>query len=510
VSIVLFVACANVANLLLTRARQRRREFAIRAAIGATRGRLLRQVLIESTLLAAAAGAAGWLVANWGVAALASRLPPELPQFRPVALDVRALGFMLALSLAVGALVGLVPAWQASRSRETSALRSGAPLTRDRRRASSALVAAQVAVSMLLLAGAGLLLRSVSNYLAVEPGYDPQRLSQLMVTHFNTTEAERNAKLAALREAFGDIPGIEAVAVWGRGSGSRIVAGSGAADADHVLVGVSGDDFFETIGIPLRRGRRFDRRDVAQGAAAVLVNETMARTRWPGAEALGRTFGDERGARRFEVVGVAGDVVEHPEQPVRPRFYEPYERYPGPTSSSLFMVRATADGAEVAPAIRAALWRLEPLTIPPEITSLDRAFEVLAAPRRTLTQLLGCFAIVAMLLTGVGLYGVINQSVVMRTREIGLRIALGADRSAVLRLVAGRAARLVAAGLAIGLAATPLVARYLDSVLFGVRPTDAITLAAVGIALAVVAVVASAVPARRATRVDPAISLRAD
>jgi ABC-type antimicrobial peptide transport system permease subunit len=174
------------------------------------------------------------------------------------------------------------------------------------------------------------------------------------------------------------------------------------------------------------------------------------------------------------------------------------------------MVRATADGAEVAPAIRAALWRLEPLTIPPEITSLDRAFEVLAAPRRTLTQLLGCFAIVAMLLTGVGLYGVINQSVVMRRREIGLRIALGADRSAVLRLVAGRAARLVAAGLAIGLAATPLVARYLDSVLFGVRPTDAITLAAVGIALAVVAVVASAVPARRATRVDPAISLRAD
>ncbi len=514
VAVVLLLACANVANLLLTRADQRRREFAIRTAIGANSGRLVRQLLAESVLLAVLGGAVGWLAALWGTGLLAAQLPPELPHLRPIGLDARAFGFTLLLAVVTGALVGLVPAWQASRPRTIDTLKS---LTlspgRERRLFRHGLVLSQLALSMLVLFAAGLLLQSVSRLLAVPPGYNPRNLVMFMVTHFNISAEARVAKLGPMTDAFRALPGVDAIALGGRGSvGTIAVPGQTAPrTVDHRLVGTERLDFFATYRIPLLRGRGFDSQDAVPGSRGVIVNETMAREVWPGAEALGQVFASANKATlQFEVIGVVGDVVEDPERAPGPRFYEPYERVTTQTMTSLYTLRARSDVTALIPAVRATLWQLDRATIPPEMMLIENSFRAMAAPRRTLLGLLAFFALAAALLTAIGIYGVVAQSVASRTREIGLRLALGAQRADVFRLIVGQGGRVILMGVGAGLVAAPLAGRYLQSKLFGVGAADAATLAGVAGLLVLVGFVACGLPARRAMKVDPSVSLRSD
>jgi predicted permease len=514
VGIVLLLACANIANLLMTQAESRRREFAIRMAVGADRGRLVRQLLVESVVLALLGGLAGWLAATWGTEILAARLPADVPRLRSLGLDARAFGFTLLLAVVTGALFGLVPAWQAARPRADETLRSPTlSPSRDRRAFRHGLVITQLALSVLVLFAAGLLLRSVSRFLDVPPGYDPRNLVMFMVTHFNISAEERRANLGPMTDAFRALPGVDALALGGRGgSGTILVPGrTERRTADHMLVGTERQDFFATYRIPLLRGRGFDSQDAVPGSTGVIVNETMARELWPGVEALGQVFTSANKATvRFEVIGVVGDVIENPERAPGSRFYEPYERVTAPTMSSLYTLRARSDATALIPALRATLWQMDRVTIPPQMMLIEDSFRAMVAPRRTLLELLAFFAVAAALLTAIGIYGVVAQSVASRTREIGLRLALGAQRSDVFRLIVGQGGRVIVIGVGAGLVAAPLAGRYLQSKLFGVGATDVATLAGVSLLLSVVALAACGVPARRAMRVDPSVSLRSD
>jgi putative ABC transport system permease protein len=512
VSIVLVLACANVANLLMTRAERRRQEFAIRTAIGAGQGRLLRQLLIESLLLAVAGGIVGWIAAIWGTGILAARLPAELPRLGPIGLDAKAFGVTLFLAVTTGVIFGLVPAWQASRPRLGEALKAFALLTgRERRLFRYGLVFSQVALSVVVLVAAGLLLRSVSTFLSVSPGYDPRNLATLMVTHFNASSAERTTKLNRITEAFRALPDVQSLAVFTSMRTADIVmpGRAGSSSVGRTVVSTEPQDFFATYRIPLILGRGFDRRDTAPGSPTVIVNNAMAREMWPNTEAVGQVFADAKSPdRRFEVVGVVGDVIHNPERPPEPRFYEPYERVGTPTMDSFYTLRSRSAVVNLIPAIRATLWKLEPLTIPPEIGLLEDSYQSLVAPRQTLLQLLGFFAITAVLLTSVGIYGVISQSVASRTREIGLRLALGAQKRQVFGLIVGQGGRIVALGIATGLLAAPLVGGYLESKLFGVGATDLATFAMVAGVMGIVGLLACGLSARRAMHVDPSVNLK--
>ena len=512
---VLLLACANVANLLLTRSESRRREFAIRTAIGAGRGRLIRQLLVESALLSAIGAVVGGVAAFWGVDILAARLPQALPRLEPIGLDWRALAFATGLAGIAAMCFGLIPAWQASRRRTIETLKPlGLSPSRDGRAFRHGLVFSQVALSVLVLFGASLLLQSVTRFLSVNPGYDPQGLVTFMVTHFNIDTPQRVAKLTAMTDAFRGMPGAQSVVVSARGASGSIVAQGRTTPlgVDHMLVGTIDQDFFDTYRIPLMYGRGFDAADAAVRSAGVIVNGTLARALWPNTEAVGQVFtsAQARVPARFEVIGVVGDVIHNPERAPRPAFYEPYERVTTPTMYSLYTIRARTDASSLVPDVRTQLWQLDRLTIPPEMILPENSFRAMVAPRESLLELLGFFAIVATVLTAIGIYGVVAQMVGSRTREIGLRLALGAQRAHVFRLIVGQGGRVIGAGIVTGLIAAPLAGRYLGSKLFGVTPGDAATLIAVGTILGLVGVSACAWPARRAMHVDPSISLRAD
>ena len=317
IGIVLVLACANVANLLLARAENRHREFAIRAAVGAGRGRLLRQLLTESTLLALLGGLAGVLVAFGGVRVLSAHLSGDLPRLREITCDSRMFGFALLLATVTGILFGLVPAWQLSRLRMNEMLKEagyGHTSGRERRLFQRGMIVAQIALSLMLLFGAGLMFQSVSRFLKVEPGYDPKHLLLFMVTHFNTSSEERDVKLQQMKEAFQALPGVTAVAISTRGQSESIeVAGRDQPiPAAQWLVSVKGADFFAAWRIPLLRGRTFNPDDAAAGSPGVIINECMAREVWPGEQALGQWFKPAGRAERYQVVGIVRDVVDNP------------------------------------------------------------------------------------------------------------------------------------------------------------------------------------------------------
>ena len=541
VGLVLLIACANVANLLLARAAARRKEISIRLALGAGRRRLVKQLLTESVLLALLGGAAGLLLAVWLVGA-AQAYPPPANLFDAAfdfSLDRRVFAFTLLLSVATGVLFGLAPALQSSKPDLVAALKDEAALLPGQggagaRRFSlrNLLVVAQVALSLVLLISAGLFLRSLQQARRIDPGFDPERVLSvpLNVNLLRYTKAQGQEFYRQVLERVRAIPGVQSatltrtpplsgasrqtsVTVAGgepteRQRSSESAGGAAEVAENATLASSVGPDYFQTLRIPLLRGRDFTAQDREGAPGVVIVNETFAARYFPGRDPLGQriSFGGAKGPW-MEVVGLArdGKYVTLGEAPA-PFVYQPLaQRH---ETGMTLLVRTGGDPAGYAPAVRREVQALEP-NLP--VTNSRPMTELLAMslyPARMGALLLGGFGLLALLLASVGLYGVMSYSVSRRTREIGIRMALGAERRDVLRLVLREGMTLVAAGLALGLVAAFSATRLLAGFLYGVSTTDPSAFVAVAALLALVALAASLVPALRAARVDPLEALR--
>jgi putative ABC transport system permease protein len=525
VAFVLLIACANVAGLLLARASARHREFAIRAALGAGRARLVRQQLTESLLLALLGGAAGLLLAMWGTDLLAAAAPPGIPRVSEVGVDGRVLSFTLGLSLITGVLFGLAPALQASRADLNESLKEGGRggAGPRRHRARAVLVVAEVALALVLLAGAGLLLRSFQRLQAIDPGFDPREVLAVEIelpdgrypepprlASFFTAAIERLAALPGVRSAGGVYPLPM--------SGDRFffsfgVEGRPVADADRPSAAyyVASPGYFRAMGIRILRGRAFDERDREGAPRVALINDTLARRFFPGEDPIGRRMVIDNGPRdRFrEIVGVVEDV-RHDDLggEARPQMYEPHLQ--APLSSMTLVVRSATDPAGLAEAARREILVLDRDQPVSRAVPLERLVaDSIARPRYSML-LLGAFAAVALVLATMGIYGLLSHAVAQRTHEIGIRMALGARRRDVLALVIANGMGLAMAGVGIGLLGALALTRLMAGLLFQVSPTDPMTLAAVSALLAGVAFLACVIPARRATRVDPMAALRCE
>ena len=528
VGFVLLIACANVANLLLARASTREKEIAIRRALGASRRRVLLQVMTESALLSLFGGGLGLLLAAWLSDVLLSLVPAGLPRLDEVRLDGTVLGFTLALSLLTGLVFGIAPAWQASRSDVLEPLKEtarGSSSGRGQQRFRSVLVVSEVALALVLLAGAGLMARSFERLQEVRPGFRPGNVlsAQLVLPELKyKTKAEINSfadRLVARVEA---LPGVEAAGTvnplpltqegWQTDyqiEGRPVPARGEAPNSDyHVVSGA----YFKAMGIPLVRGRLFDDSDREDTTPVVLVNETLARRWWPAGDAVGkrmRTGSVDQPGPWMTVAGVVGDVRQYGlDQEQKTQFYRT-ERQVALHPMSL-VLRAQGDPEALASALRGAVQSIDPDQPIYNVRSMDSLLATTLAPRRLSLLLLATFAVTALVLAGVGIYGVLAYSVTQRTHEIGIRMALGARRADVLVMVLRQGLRLVLAGAALGVAAAFGLTRLMSSLLFGVSPTDPATLGAVCLVLVGVALLACLVPARRASGVDPMIALRCE
>jgi putative ABC transport system permease protein len=527
VGFLLLIACSNVASLLLARATSRRAEFALRAALGASRGRLIRQMLSESLLLSFLGGALGMLVAHLGLAALLALAPEALPRSGRIAVDGRALAVTIVLAALSAVLFGLAPARQAARAqlhdnlkRAGRGARGGGPGERLR----GMLVSSQVAIALILLAGAGLMMRSFARLQAVDPGFDvggayvaetflprPQYATHEQYVAF----AERTlAELKAL-------PGVEAAAVANNLPFSKhhgtypMMARIGLPGQptrgpdDQTLaneVSVSAD-YFRGMGIPFLRGRTFDSRDGRGGAPTVIVSASLARRFFPGQEALGRTLQVLGGPR--EIIGIVGDVKQSSLEADSPlQIYRPFSQ--DSDNDLLFVVRTRnrADEPRLLAALRAAITRADPNVPVFAAQPLEAAVGGSIARQRFAMTVFVVFSGAALLLAAIGLYGIMAYAVTQRTGEIGIRMALGAQGRTVARLVLSRGGRLVGLGVAAGLVGSLLLAGFLEKLLFRVSPHDPATFTLVVVVLALVSVPACLVPALRAARVDPMVALR--
>jgi predicted permease len=523
VALVLLIACANVANLLLARATSRAREMAVRTALGAGKLRLVRQVLTESVLLSAISAALGLAAAWWGVRALASLLPAELPRLHDIHVDASALYFTLAVALFVGVLFGLAPALQAAETDMHESLKEGSRSASEgsrRQRMRGILVISEVALAMVLLTGAGLLIRSFYHLQSVSPGFRAEGLlvatTALPQSQYTTPEEWSRFYGQAL-DRIKSLPGVEGVAVALPlpMAGSRIdlafqiegrpLAPGEGIDANYAAIS---HDFLRVLGIPLLRGRDFDAHDTATSPKVSMVNETFAHHYFPGEDPIGKriVFGFNSQAPR-EIVGIVADTKQEGlDLPVEPEMYLPYEQDPCWVMN--FGVRGSGNPAALAAAVRERIQSADkdlPVVDPQPMT--DYLHSSVAQPRFR-TFLLGLFAVTALLLAAVGIYGVISYSVSQRTREIGLRIALGAQPGELLRLIVGQSMALVSIGLAAGLLGSFALAHFLKSLLFVVTPRDPLTYAIVVLTLLCVSLLACGLPVRRAMRVDPMVALR--
>jgi putative ABC transport system permease protein len=531
VGFVLLIVCANLASLQLSRAASRSREFAVRAAIGAGRGRIMRQLLAESVLLTFLGGALGVGLAVASLRGIRSMTLVELPRAGEIQMDGAVLGFVVALSAMTGVLFGLVPSLAASRPDLAVVLRGSgeAPSTRGARTflrfgPRGLLVVGQVALSIVLLIGATLLIESLARVYRVDPGFRTSNLLTMNIA-LSPTRYDTDAKKAAFYREFVEraevLPGVRSAAVtltlpmadtW---MGSPLqLASTPPVELNQRPIGIIQDvtpDFFRTLGVARLRGREFSARDSAQSASVVIVNENLARLFWPqfpgGPNPIGQQILIGTDPHPAEVVGIVANVRHSGrDDDPKPEVYLPCAQKPPATA--MLAVRTTGNPLSFANAVRAQVLAIDPDQPVSAVATMDELVEASEGQLRLMMTLLGTFAGAAALLAVVGLYGVISHSVVRRTKEIGIRRALGAERKDVLSLVIGQGLGLSLAGVVLGMCGAWAMTRVVSDLLYKVSPSDPLTFAGISILFVVAALVASYIPARRATKVDPMVALR--
>ncbi len=531
VGLVLLVACANVANLLLARGSARRREVAVRRALGANGWRLTRQFAAEGLLLATAATILGAGLAVLGVRLLVALAPADIPRVADAAVDLRVLGVALAVAIAAGLLFGMVPALQARRVDLQGTLKSdgghGASVGGERTRVRSALVVAECALAVMLVIGATLLIRSFWHIQRVDAGF---RTDGILKAEYQLPPSrypvdfrrfpnfkEMHAFTRGLLERTGRLPGVEAAAIAGNHpldpgfTNSFRIVGREAEGATQPEISVRRvtSGYFRTMGVPLVRGRLLADSDTTNAAPVVLINEAAARRFFANQEPLGKQisfWGSQR-----TIVGIVGNERFHGLADAPPiALYAPLDQAPSANGSGALLVRTSTDPSTLVSSVRGAIREQDPALAVFGLEPFGETVSRSIAERRFTMMVLGLLAFVALFLAAIGVHGVLSYSVAQRTREIGIRLALGAQPSGVLRLVVAQGMWLALTGAALGLAAAFVLTRSMGTLLFAVEPTDPITFALVPIGLALVAFAASYFPARRATRVDPVSALRGD
>jgi len=518
VGLVLLVACANVANLLLARSAARQREFAIRAALGASRWRVVRQLLVESILLAVVGGALGVLLAWWGVSATVAAEAQGVPRLAGANIGWRVLGFALALSTLTGVVFGLAPAWQTAFTSLRTTLNDGSRQAGGSggqgKRLRGALVVAEIALALVLLIGAGLLLRSFARLLDSNPGFDPQNVvtvrlapgdafssrEQLMQFHSQLLARLRALPGVEAASVLNDLPGLEPA--WQTDINPEVGSNGGylkikPGELINVDWGIVTADYFKTMRIPIKQGRTFTQQEVEQGANVLLVDEHLAQRFWPRGDALGKHIKyDAHGPQ--EIIGIAGNVRNYGAESLgRIKIHTPFGRAPLARGSTLAVRSAGVDPLSLVAAIKHEVAAINSNVPVGEVTTLDDRLSRHIAPRRLNTILVAAFGALALILAAVGVYGVMSYAVTQRSHEIGVRIALGAQTRDVLALVVRQGIALALAGVAIGLIASFALTRLMKTLLFGVSATDPLTFSAVALLLLCVAFVACWIPARR-------------
>ena len=527
VGFVLLIACANVANLLLARSASRQKEMAIREALGASRWRVMQQVLTESTMLALAGGGFGLFLAWWSVALMSKLLPQDFPRAGDITVDWRVLGFTLVASVLTGILFGLAPAIQLSGVETQESLTEtgrGTAGSRRHNRLRNLLIVSEVALSVVLLAGAGLLFRSFMQLQSVHAGFDPQQVLTVRVSPSGPnykTDADYSSFFAHILQRISSIPAVQSAGAIntlpldkGPTAGFRIEGRAPATPdkwpaANYRSISA---DYFRTMKVPMIEGRAFTEQDNDQSPRVIIINQALARENFANEDPIGKRInfgGVERDGQPvwWEIVGVAGDVRSlELREGASPDFYFTYLQ--DPFAGMSIVIRTAVEPQSLASAVRFAVAEVDRTTPVSDVKTMEHVVSASVTQPRFNLFVLAMFGGIALLLSAAGVYAVTAYSVAQRTHEVGIRMALGAQRIDVLKLIVGGGTALIAGGIVIGLIASVALTRLLKSLLFGVGATDPVTFIAITFALAVVALLACFVPARRATRVDPLVALR--
>ncbi|HEX5736619.1 MAG TPA: ABC transporter permease [Blastocatellia bacterium] len=524
VGFVLLIACANVANLMLARAATRAKEIAIRTALGASRARLIRQLLTESLILSLIAGALGLLLAFWLVDVMIAFSPTGTPRIDEVAIDKTVLVFTLIVAVATGLIFGLVPALETTRPDFGQSLKEGkgTDAASGGKAVRNTLVVVEVALALMLLIGAGLLIKSFAKLLNVDPGFNPSNVLTLQLNLPRTRYPEGQHVAAFYADLIGrvkNLPGVESVA-----AASSLPLGGPNTDASFFVEGRPAPspgeepaawyslvtaDYFRTMGMRMVSGRAFDERDHTKSPQVIVINETMARRYWPGEDPVGKRVitGSINNPNRREVVGVIADVKHFGiDADARPTMYFSHAQIPARLMT--LTVRTNAEPTSLATAVRSQVSDIDKELAVSNISSMQERVATSIAPSRLIMLLLGLFAGLALLLAAVGIYSVIAYGVTQRTREIGIRMALGAQAVDVLKLIVGQGMTLALIGVAIGLGLAVALTRFMQGLLYEVDAFDPVTFAAISLLLVGVALLACYIPARRAAKVDPMVALR--
>jgi putative ABC transport system permease protein len=528
VGVVMLIACANVANLLLARSTGREREMVVRAAVGAGRGRLVRQLLTESVVLGLAAGVCGVWLAQLGVMALRALAPADFPRLDEATVGANVLLFALLVAFAASVVFGLAPALQVSRVRLVDGLRQSGKGTSIGGRgawARSGFVVAEIALAVVLVFGAGLLARSLVALASVEMGFVTEQLLVLNTAVPVRDRADAPRATAFYRDALTEIRALPGITAAGavttlptaiRSNGSYAIGGQATLQERGIrlpqaLFTVATSDYFRTLRVPLKAGRDFTDSDTFEATPVAIINESLARQSFPNQDPIGQRI--QCGLDRLDfmtIVGVVADIrTDGPARPAQPEIFMPYAQHPGPATSLNIVARTEANPLTFADTITRMIRQRNP-DVPVRASTMEGTLQQAAATPRFRTFLFGAFASVALLLALAGVYGVMAYSVSQRLPELGLRVALGASSRSMMSLVLGQGARLTAAGLVLGLGLSVMLGRLIQGLLFNVRATDPLLLGVVSLSVAIVMLAACYIPGRRASRVDPMIALRAE